>query len=84
MLARFLVISYDSDQQETIYDHIIAEDDPKRGDGEVAMEIAGKLRPNAVPVSAMTARELREMADHMMGRSDEAIKTEMDSLAAAH
>lgn len=58
---RFVVLSYDDDQQQTFRDIVEAESH------EAAMAQGGEAREYAVPVAAMTAEDLRAMAEEVEG-----------------
>ncbi len=72
---RFLVISYDTDEQLPYFDLVIAKDE------EEARSIGDDLRPYAQAVTAYTTAELRQAADNLDSLTDEAIA---ERIAAIH
>ena len=77
-MPKFLVISYDDDQQQTFFDRIVAKNDDA---AEVAI---GLIREHAIPCTALTVDELRQMADEMDELPEPVIKEEIRRLNQAY
>lgn len=71
---RWLVISYDDDQQQTFYDRVIA---PSEDEAKV---IIGGIRDYAIPVCALSVGELLKMGRSLRLLTEATIKTEMEDL----
>lgn len=71
---RFVVISYDNDQQQTFYDFVNAEDENK------AQELIAEIRPYAIPVGALYPDEMRKMALQLESVEDYAINAHIHTL----
>jgi hypothetical protein len=67
--SRFLVISYDKDEQQTFYDLISVEGeaDPWQD----ALDIVGRLRPYAVPCDTCTVDDLSDLREALDKATDE-------------
>ena len=74
-MEKYLVISYDDDQQQPYFDHVLAED---RDQAIILMEQA---RPDALPVDALTACDLRKMMIDLDNASESEIRDGMAQAA---
>jgi hypothetical protein len=72
---KFLVVSYDGDEQQIFYDRVIAED------CRTAMGFIGEIREYAVPIDALTPRDLRQMCDELAVKTPQEITAEMEELS---
>lgn len=70
-MAKYLVISYDADQECSYFDHVEA------ANADAALAIVGDARPYAVPVDAMTQQEVDSLGKLLRKRKD-APKTAYD------
>lgn len=68
--TRFLVISYDVDRQQAFYDLISVSANAEDPEND-AKEIAGRLRPYAVPCDTFLSEELDSMASRVRAATDE-------------
>lgn len=67
---KYLVVSYDDDQQQTFFDWVLA---PTNDLANRALVVIGTLRDYATPCTALTSQELRDMADKMDAATEEQI-----------
>lgn len=75
IMQKLLVISYDEDQQQPYFDHVLAAD---RDHAIIRME---RLRPDAFIVDALVADELRKMTTALDAATEADIEAWMDQLA---
>lgn len=71
---KYLAISINTDEQTTHYDYIVARNE------EHALELLGDLRPDCIPVSVFTSKELLEFADEVIRRPEADIREDMAKL----
>lgn len=71
---KYLGISTNTDAQTVHYDYLLARNE------EHALELLGDLRPDCIPVSVFTAKELREFADIVDERTPAEIQEAMAQL----
>ena len=74
-MAKYLVISYDNDEQQTFYDWVIA------GTEGEAQVIIDSIRDYAITACGITPEELRTMADKLEAASEEDITLALHELA---
>ncbi len=74
-MPKFLVISYDDDQQQTLYDWVIAKDEE-----EACMQI-GQLRGYAITVGAIPPDEMHKMAKNLEAATPETIARSLLDIA---
>jgi hypothetical protein len=73
-MAKYLTISYDDNEQQTIYDHVVATTEDE------AKAIIGGLRPYAIPVAAFCEPELKLMVKMLALKREETIEREVARL----
>lgn len=73
-MPKYLVISYDNDEQQTFYDFVLADDEEK------AQEIIGEIRDYALPVCAITPDEMHKMAQKIDGSLEKEIQEHVENL----
>ena len=76
-MEKYLVISYDDDQQQPYFDHMLA---ANRDHAIILMEQA---RPDALPVDALTVSDLRKMAIDLDNASESEIRDGMARTACS-
>ncbi len=69
--TRFLVISWDNDQERAYYHRVLATNEDK------ALEFVGRINLDALPVSAFTVDELKDAAARLESRTDAEILEDM-------
>jgi hypothetical protein len=69
-IMRFIVVSYDDDQQQTFFD--VTEADT----AEKAKELAGELRDYAIPCHVLDRAEFLHFVDYMYTAKPEDVLTE--------
>lgn len=74
-MAKYLVISYDQDEQQTFYDWAIAKDE------EEAKKQIDDIRPYAIAVCAMPPEEMHNMAKILEEATEETIAGELFNIA---
>ena len=74
-MEKYLVISYDDDQQQPYFDHVMAVD---RHHAIILMEEA---RLDALPIDALTVSDLRKMAIDLDNASESEIREGMAQIA---
>jgi hypothetical protein len=75
-MPKFLVVSYDNDEQQTFHDWMLA-DDENQAKGRV-----GDIRQYAVPVAAYTAGELIDIAALLEAATEEQIKDGIEQVVS--
>ena len=76
-MRKYLVISYDNDQEQPHYDQVLADN------SEAALEIIGEIRDYAFMVCALTPVELATMSKRLSGATERMIKDQLVALRAA-
>jgi hypothetical protein len=75
---KYLVISHDSDEQQTFYDRVVAPDE------NGAMEIVGEIRDYAIPSCAFTADELIDNGQSLAEATEDELEKETQMLRRNH
>lgn len=73
-MPKFLVISYDDEQDQTFFDHVVAKDE------DFAKIAVGLIRRDAIPCAALTVEELYEMANDLHETPNLVVKAELRQL----
>jgi hypothetical protein len=73
-MNKFLVVSYDSDQQQWFYDTVIAENEEK------ASELICRIRPYVIDADATNLEEIKSIAKHMEKRKVTEIRASLRSI----
>jgi len=75
--AKWLVISYNTDDQTRNCDHVRAVSD------DAALEVISELRPDCIPIISFSAKELLGLADDLIARPNTEIVVHMARLEQA-
>jgi hypothetical protein len=77
-LARFIVVSYDSDQQQWFYDTVLA------SDGQSAEAFITENRSYVTDAGAISEDDFLNMGKNLAARSDKSIHGTMEELRKQH